>query len=191
MATLEEVKKEVREANLVLVGLGEELSGDPRLWKELAGLLKNKDYFIVTLKDRAGLEAAGLDPERITAPLQDPGGHKSWEDYLRWLSFTLHQRLCVLELGAGFAHPQLIRFPFEKTAYFNKKARYIRISGKFPQLSEEIADRGIPVREDPERFFAGMTGRQPERTAGETAAAEQPEPADEAGEAGAEKEAGA
>ena len=74
----------------------------------------------MTLKDREGLEAAGLAPEQITAPLVDPEGHESWEKYLHWLSFTLNQKLCVLELGVGFAHPQLVRFPFEKTAYFNK-----------------------------------------------------------------------
>ena len=100
-----------------------------------------------------GLEAAGLAPEQITAPLVDPEDHESWEKYLHWLSFTLNQKLCVLELGVGFAHPQLVRFPFEKTAYFNKKSRYIRVSGKFPQLSEEIADRGISVKDDPVKLF--------------------------------------
>ena len=144
--TLEEIKQEVQNASLVLVGLGEELTGDmAAFYQELKGLL--------TLKDREGLEAAGLAPEQITAPLVDPEGHESWEKYLHWLSFTLNQKLCVLELGVGFAHPQLVRFPFEKTAYFNKKSRYIRVSGKFPQLSEEIADRGTSVKEDPVKLF--------------------------------------
>ena len=149
-----EIKQEVQNASLVLVGLGEELTGDmAAFYQELKGLLEHKDYFIVTLKDREGLEAAGLAPEQITAPLVDPEGHESWEKYLHWLSFTLNQKLCVLELGVGFAHPQLVRFPFEKTAYFNKKSRYIRVSGKFPQLSEEIADRGTSVKEDPVKLF--------------------------------------
>ena len=152
--TLEEIRQEVQNASLVLVGLGEELTGDmAAFYQELKGLLEHKDYFIVTLKDREGLEAAGLAPEQITAPLVDPEGHESCEKYLHWLSFTLNQKLCVLELGVGFAHPQLVRFPFEKTAYFNKKSRYIRVSGKFPQLSEEIADRGTSVKEDPVKLF--------------------------------------
>ena len=136
--TLEEIKQEVQNASLVLVGLGEELTGDMEsFYQKLKGLL----------------EQAGLAPEQITAPLVDPEGHESWEKYLHWLSFTLNQKLCVLELGVGFAHPQLVRFPFEKTAYFNKKSRYIRVSGKFPQLSEEIADRGTSVKEDPVKLF--------------------------------------
>ena len=152
--TLEEIRQEVQNASLVLVGLGEELKGDlTAFYRALAGLLEHKDYFIVTLKDREGLEAAGLAPEQITAPLVDPEGHESWEKYLHWLSFTLNQKLCVLELEVGFAHPQLVRFPFEKTAYFNKKSRYIRVSGRFPQLSEEIADRGTSVKDDPVKLF--------------------------------------
>ena len=108
--TLEEIRQEVQNASLVLVGLGEELTGDmAAFYQELKGLLEHKDYFIVTLKDREGLEAAGLAPEQITAPLVDPEGHESWEKYLHWLSFTLNQKLCVLELGVGFAHPQLVR----------------------------------------------------------------------------------
>ena len=121
---------------------------------ELKELLKNKDYFIVTLKDREGLEKAGILKEQITAPVEEPDNQESWDKYLHWLSFTLNQKLCVLELGVGFAHPQLIRFPFEKTVYFNQKARYIRVSEKFPQLSAEIADRGTAVKENPVTLFA-------------------------------------
>ena len=100
--TLEEIRQEVQNASLVLVGLGEELTGDMEaFYQELNGLLEHKDYFIVTLKDREGLEAAGLAPEQITAPLVDPEGHESWEKYLHWLSFTLNSHihsLCVFPL---------------------------------------------------------------------------------------------
>ena len=152
--TYEEIKEEVKDASLVLVGLGEDLTGDlTGFYDALAELLKYKDYFIVTLKDRKGLEQAGISKEQITAPLEEPDNQESWDKYLHWLSFTLNQKLCVLELGVGFAYPQLIRFPFEKTAYFNKKACYIRVSGKFPQLYAEIADRGEAVKEDPVTLF--------------------------------------
>ena len=152
--TYEEIKEEVKDASLVLVGLGEELTGDlTGFYEVLAELLKHKDYFIVTLKDRKGLEQAGIQAEQITAPIEEPDNQESWDRYLHWLSFTLNQKLCVLELGVGFAHPNLIRFPFEKTVYFNKKARYIRVSEKFPQLSAEIADRGEAVKEDPVTLF--------------------------------------
>jgi hypothetical protein len=152
--TFEELKEEVRESNLVLVGLGEDLQGDQKaFYRSLSELLHKKDYFIVTLQDRAGLESAGIASEQITAPLLEEEDPQSWEKYLHWLAFTLNQKLCVLELGVGFRYPDVIRFPFEKASYFNKKSRYIRIHSEFPQLSAEIADRGVSVKEDPVKFF--------------------------------------
>lgn len=154
--TFEELREEVRQANLALVGLGEELPEEAEaFYQKLAELLEKKDYFIVTLNGREELEGAGLLPERITAPFSEGEPEESWENYLHWLSYTLNQNLCILELGVGFAKPQVIRFPFERTAYFNRKARYVRISKNFPQLSEEIAGRGISVHEDPLCFFGG------------------------------------
>lgn len=154
--TLEELKAEVQGASLVLVGIGEEVSENREgFYEELAKLLKNKDYFVVTLQDREGLERAGLSSEQITAPLEEGESDESWEKYMHWLGFTLNQKLCVLELGAGFKRPEVIRFPFEKVSYFNQKSRYIRINERFPQLSAEIADRGISIKCDPAAFFAG------------------------------------
>jgi NAD-dependent SIR2 family protein deacetylase len=76
-----------------------------------------------------------------------------WEKYTKWLQCTLNHRLCILELGVGFRYPQVVRFPFERTAFFNKKATLIRISSKFPQLSEELAQKGISVRQNPVDFL--------------------------------------
>ena len=152
--TFEEIKQTVQESNLVLVGLGEGLTGELDVfYRELAAMLTRKDYYIVTLKDRKGLEEAGLIPEQITAPFSEGEDEGTWEKYLHWLSFTLNQKLCVLELGVGFKNPDVIRFPFEKVAYFNQKSKYIRMNDKFPQLSTEIADRGISIKENPVEFF--------------------------------------
>lgn len=152
--TLEELQNEVHSASLVLVGLGEELSGDlTDFYGKLAELLKKKDYFIVTLQDRDGLEKAGLAAEQITAPFSERESQESWEKYLHWLSFTLNQKLCILELGVGFKNPNVIRFPFEKTCYFNQKSRYIRVNETFPQLSKEIAERGVSIKRNPVAFL--------------------------------------
>lgn len=152
--TFREVCEEVRSANLVLVGIGEDISGDlPGFYRSLSELLQKKDYFIVTLQDRSGLEEAGLHPEQITAPFQEGEDAAGWDRYLNWLGFTLNQKLCILELGVGFQKPEVIRFPFEKTCYFNQKSRYIRVHDRFWQLSAEIADRGVSIRQAPEKFF--------------------------------------
>ncbi|OUP16205.1 hypothetical protein B5F29_14880 [Lachnoclostridium sp. An196] len=152
--TYTELCREVRGANLVLVGIGEDLEGDlDGFYRSLSELLQKKDYFIVTLKDRDSLEKAGLFSEQITAPLQKGEDAVSWDRYLNWLGFTLNQNLCILELGVGFLRPEVIRFPFEKTCYFNQKSRYIRVHDRFWQLSAEIADRGVSVGQPPAVFF--------------------------------------
>ena len=98
--TYTELCREVRGANLVLVGIGEDLEGDlDGFYRSLSELLQKKDYFIVTLKDRDSLEKAGLFSEQITAPLQKGEDAVSWDRYLNWLGFTLNQNLCILELG--------------------------------------------------------------------------------------------
>lgn len=76
-----------------------------------------------------------------------------WEKYTRWLQNTLNRKLCILELGVGFRYPQVIRFPFEKTAYYNKKASLLRVSSRFPQLPAELGARGISVPMKPQEFL--------------------------------------
>lgn len=71
-----------------------------------------------------------------------------WKIYTEWLSRTLNKELLVLELGVGFQTPTVIRWPFEKTAFFNKKAQFYRINEKFSQISEELKDKAVTVGEN-------------------------------------------
>ena len=74
-----------------------------------------------------------------------------WEHYKKWLTATLNKKLCILELGVDFTFPQVIRFPFEKTAFYNKKAVFVRVNSRFPQLEAELAAEGraISLAESP------------------------------------------
>ncbi len=76
-----------------------------------------------------------------------------WEKYKRWLSCTLNRKLCILELGAGFKYPQILRWPFEKVTMYNNKAFLIRVSSSFPQLAEEIAQKGLSIAASPLDLF--------------------------------------
>lgn len=77
-----------------------------------------------------------------------------WEKYKSWLSCTLNRRLCILELGAGFKYPQILRWPFEKVTMYNNKAFLIRVSSSFPQLPEEIAQKGLSIASSPLELFS-------------------------------------
>lgn len=76
----------------------------------------------------------------------EQGYMEQWQLYTKWLQGTLNHRLLVLELGVGMRFPSVIRWPFEKIAYFNHKAVFIRVNEKLYQLTEELSGkgRGIP-----------------------------------------------
>lgn len=68
-----------------------------------------------------------------------------WQVYTKWLQGTLNRKLCVLELGVGMRLPNIIRWPFEKAAYFNQKSSFIRVNEHLYQLSQELGGKGISV----------------------------------------------
>lgn len=82
----------------------------------------------------------------FTENYDEKGYLEQWHLYTKWLQGTLNRRLLVLELGVGMRFPSVIRWPFEKTAYFNNKATFIRVNEKLYQITEELSGkgRGIP-----------------------------------------------
>lgn len=81
-----------------------------------------------------------------------------WNRYTRWLTNTLGKELVVLELGVGFDKPGVIRFPFEKTAFFNQKAWLCRVNEKFPQIPGELRDRAQGIGENSVEWVRKLQG---------------------------------
>lgn len=108
---------------------------------------------------------AGSCPE-CGAPLQfnslytenykEAGYLDMWQTYTRWLQGTLNNQVCVLELGVSLDFPSVIRFPFEKIAFFNQKASFIRIHEKLYQLSADLGGKGISVAENAVKFLNSL-----------------------------------
>ena len=51
----------------------------------------------------------------------------------------------ILELGEGFKTPTVIRWPFEKIAFFNQKARFFRIHESLYQIPGEVGERALGI----------------------------------------------
>lgn len=77
-----------------------------------------------------------------------------WEKYTKWLQGTLNRNLCILELGVGLKYPSVLRWPFEKMAFFNQKATIFRVHSKLYQLTEEIKEKGYAIEQEPTEFLA-------------------------------------
>lgn len=124
-----------------------------KAYEVLAELLKDKNYFVISLCEDGLLEQAGLKEDRILTPAgegeqtSEDGVYPAdrWEVYTKWLQGTLNRKLVILELGVGLELPQLIRFPFEKVAYFNQKSSLYRVHSHLYQMTEEIKERGQSV----------------------------------------------
>ena len=76
-----------------------------------------------------------------------------WKDYMKWQTGTINRSLVILELGEGFATPTVMRWPFEKIIYFNRKSRLYRINESFYQLPNEAEERGVSVHENSVRWM--------------------------------------
>lgn len=68
-----------------------------------------------------------------------------WKKYTDWLQRTLNKKVCVIELGVGMGLPGIIRWPFEKVAYYNEKADFFRINKQLYHMTKELETKGISV----------------------------------------------
>lgn len=87
----------------------------------------------------------------------EEGYLEKWQLYTKWLQGTVNRKLCVLELGVGMRFPTVIRWPFEKIAYFNQKASFIRVHSKLYQVAEEIKDKSIKIQSSPLDFLKELS----------------------------------
>lgn len=79
----------------------------------------------------------------------ESGYMDQWKKYTSWIQGIMNRKVCILELGVILNYPSMIRFPFEKMAFFNQKSTFIRVNGILPQLTEELSGKGISIPENP------------------------------------------
>lgn len=106
----------------------------------------SNDCEIGVLKEICGSE---LVFNNVYAEQYDEKGYLAdWQAYTKWLQLTLNKKLLVLELGVGLQFPSVTRWPFEKIAYYNKKATFVRVNETLYQLPENLSDKGISVNKN-------------------------------------------
>lgn len=64
----------------------------------------------------------------------------------RWLDDNHDRELLVLEIGAGFNTPSVIRWPMEHIVHAHPHAHLIRVNMQYPQVPREIAARSIALQ---------------------------------------------
>ena len=108
-------------------------------------------------EDRCPHCGAALTGNTIDAEVYIEEGYlPQWERYTHWLAGTLNKNTLILELGVGFGNPGIIRFPFEKTAYFNQKSFLYRVNQRFPQVAGELHGRAQGLLADSVEWAAAF-----------------------------------
>ncbi|MBD5471977.1 MAG: hypothetical protein HDR20_03460 [Lachnospiraceae bacterium] len=87
----------------------------------------------------------------------EEGYMAQWMLYKKWLQGTVNKNVCILELGVGMKYPTVIRWPFEKIAFFNQKSEMFRVHSRLYQMAEEIRDRGYGICQSPEDFLKELS----------------------------------
>lgn len=90
-----------------------------------------------------------LDSEKY----REEGYLKNWQIYMKWLQGTMNRKLCLVEAGVGMKLPSVIRWPFEKTVFYNQKATMFRIHEKYYQVNEEVAERAFGCKCNAVKLF--------------------------------------
>ncbi len=91
-----------------------------------------------------------------TDAYDEKGYLKDWSRYTTWLQGTLNKKLCILELGVDLTYPSIIRWPFEKVAFYNQKAHFVRVNERLYHMSQEIKDKGISISENAVKWLLEM-----------------------------------
>lgn len=73
---------------------------------------------------------------------------EQWQLYTKWLQGTLNKKLLILELGVGMEYPSVVRWPFEKIAFYNQKALFYRINEHLYHLTPELNQKGTAIAEN-------------------------------------------
>lgn len=161
----EKIRKELEEklesAQKILVGIGAEWKAETKEEKEtvreaaetLKELLDGKDYYILSTLAGEDLAALPFEKTHMAAPFDVSCTEKDWDSYMLWLSCTLNRETIILELGEDFLNPNVMRWPFEKTAMINQKAYLYRIHKKFYQIPDELKEKATAVAYHSAAFF--------------------------------------
>ena len=80
--------------------------------------------------------------------VEDDGWHLACKRYEDFIQKNKNKKILFLELGVGFNTPAIIKFPFMRMTYTNKKAVYACVNSGDAFSPDEIKDRSVVINED-------------------------------------------
>ncbi|GGS72459.1 hypothetical protein GCM10010222_11580 [Streptomyces tanashiensis] len=101
-----------------------------------------------------------VGPQFLDAPYL-PAGHRLQD----WIDTTCADtRLLILELGAGFNTPSVIRWPGEHLTRHRPHTRLVRVNPTHPEIPAALAGRSLSVPADAQDLIGALGHCQQRRT---------------------------
>lgn len=98
-----------------------------------------------------------IGPEFVDAPYLTAG--RRLQDWLN--TVTADTRLLILEFGAGFNTPGVIRHPGEHLTRAFPLARLVRVNPTHPEIPADLADRALSVPTGADHLIGALTAPRP------------------------------
>jgi hypothetical protein len=73
--------------------------------------------------------------------------------------------LLIVDIGAGFNTPGVVRWPLERLALRQSEARFVRINVAYPEVPTALGSRGIGVERDAGEVLRALSARAAPRSA--------------------------
>lgn len=126
-------------------------------WNRICGWIEGRVSLEELEEPKCPDCGASLVMNQYGQPKYNESGYlENWKRYTKWLQGTVNRKLCILELGVGMELPTIIRWPFEKICFYNRKCTFWRVHSSLYQLSEEIKAQGTSVKSDPLTFLGEL-----------------------------------
>jgi hypothetical protein len=87
------------------------------------------------------------------------------ERCVEWVTAAVTAPLLILELGARFNTPGVVRFPLERLAARHGESRLVRINREHPNVPANLDDRAVGIQGDAGEVVSAVGGaRERQRT---------------------------
>lgn len=86
------------------------------------------------------------------------------EKFRNWIESTRAKRLLIIEIGAGFNTPMVIRWPNEHLVLNHPHADLIRIDLAEPGVPKEIRSKSVTIKNDAMKVISALCEQQRERS---------------------------
>lgn len=80
------------------------------------------------------------------------------ERCIEWVTAAMTAPLLILELGAGFNTPGVVRFPLERLAAKHGESRLVRVNREYPDVPANLDDRAVGIQGDAGEVVIALSG---------------------------------